>query len=111
MAEESKFERVWRVVAAIPPGSVANYGQIAKLSGLGRGARIVAYALRASPHELELPWHRVVNAKGGISLPPGGGGRLQRERLREEGVRVVGYSVDMARFRWEPDLDEQIFGI
>jgi len=61
-------ERICNVVARIPAGRVATYGQVAQLAGLGGQARLVGYALYAS--DRPLPWHRVINARGAIS-PPG----------------------------------------
>lgn len=82
------LERIWREVAAIPRGQVASYGVIARRAGLPRRARLVGHALKVAPDELRLPWHRVVNARGAISLPADSpAGRLQRELLEREGVR------------------------
>ena len=102
-----RYERVWRTVAEIPRGSVATYGQIADLAGLGRGARLVGYALRAAPAGAALPWHRVINAQGQISFPPQSPAyREQRRRLEEEGIEFLGKRVDLGTYRWRPSLDE-----
>jgi len=100
-AEPGAEERIWLVVASIPRGTVASYGQVAALAGLPRGARRVGRCLAALPSDTRLPWHRVVNAAGGISLP-GPSGRRQRQLLRDEGVAFKGERVDLARFRWTP---------
>jgi methylated-DNA-protein-cysteine methyltransferase-like protein len=102
--EIDKAHRIWQVVAAIPPGKVASYGQVAALAGLGRGARQVGRALRELPGDSRLPWHRVINARGRISLPTGSRGhREQRERLLAEGVVVQeGGRIDLARYGWRP---------
>ena len=92
-------ERIWQVVADIPPGSVASYGQVAELAGLPGGARRVGRCLSRLPSETRLPWHRVVNAAGGISLP-GAAGQRQRERLIAEGVAFDGDRVDLRHCRW-----------
>lgn len=97
--EGSPAERVWRVVASIPAGRVATYGQIAELAGLPRGARRVGRVLAALPADSRLPWHRVINAAGRISLP-GAVGARQRRLLREEGVRLRGGRVDLRRYGW-----------
>ncbi len=99
-----RWERVWAVVRRVPRGRVATYGQIAALAGLAGQARQVGYALHALPWEGIAPWHRVVNARGAISLPPGGGGDVtQRLRLEREGVRFDGRGrIDLARFGWRP---------
>jgi methylated-DNA-protein-cysteine methyltransferase-like protein len=78
---------IWQVVAAIPPGRVATYGQVAEKAGLSRAARRVGYALRGLPNNTRIPWHRVVNAQGRISLPEGSKPyATQRDRLEREGV-------------------------
>lgn len=89
------------MLAQVPPGQVVSYGQLAELAGLGRAARWVGRALSQLPEGSRLPWHRVVAANGRISLPPDApSGRLQRERLRQEGLLLVDDRVDMRRHRW-----------
>ena len=98
-------------MAAIPPGRVAAYGQIADLAGMPGAARQVGRALRAAPDDLDLPWHRVLLANGRIALPPDcEAGREQVRRLRAEGLHVSRRRVDMRRCRWSPSLDEIIWG-
>jgi methylated-DNA-protein-cysteine methyltransferase-like protein len=99
----SARERIWQVVAAIPPGKVASYGQIARLAGLGRGARQVGHTLRQLPNGSTLPWHRVINSQGKISLPTGSAGAtLQRERLEAEGVEfTLAGKVKLNQFGWD----------
>ena len=96
------MERIWRVVAAIPRGRVATYGQVAELAGLPGHARQVGYALHALRDGSALPWHRVVNAAGAISLRAVPGFELeQRIRLEAEGVSFNARGrVPLARFRW-----------
>jgi len=101
MDEPTPEERIWQVVASIPCGTVATYGQVAELAGLHGGARRVGRCLARLPGDTRLPWHRVVNASGGISLP-GSSGNRQRRRLRNEGVRFRGNRVDFALCRWDP---------
>ncbi len=97
--------RIWQVVALIPPGTVATYGDVAAHSGMPRGARRVGRALRALPKGTSLPWHRVINARGCLSLPPtSAAGRLQRRRLEAEGIRFnEGQRIDLRRYRWRPE--------
>ncbi len=98
-----RYPRIYAVVRRIPRGRVATYGQVAELAGLGRAARQVGYALHALPSGTALPWHRVINAAGRISLPPTAGGLEQRFRLLEDGVAVDGQGrVSLARHRWRP---------
>ncbi len=75
------FEAVYAVVRQIPAGKVVSYGQIARWLGWERGARTVGWALRSAPSDV--PWHRVVNGRGAISLFEG---EEQRLRLEAEGV-------------------------
>jgi len=77
---------VIEIISAIPEGKVISYGQIATLAGNHRAARQVSWILRSSSGKFNLPWQRVVNSKGGISLPEQDGGRLQRTLLEKEGV-------------------------
>lgn len=81
-------ERIWLAVAAIPPGRVSTYGRVAAAAGLPRGARRVGRALGALPAESAIPWHRVINARGVLSLA-GRAGQEQRRRLQAEGVHVT----------------------
>ncbi len=100
------LERIWKAVAAIPRGRVASYGGIARRAGLPRRARLVGHALKVAPDALKLPWHRVVNAQGRISLPAGSKAhRLQRRLLEAEGVRFVNGRVNRAARDAEADLD------
>lgn len=97
------FARIHAVVLRIPPGCVATYGQVAAEAGFARRARLAGQALAATPPGLDLPWHRVVNAQGRISLPPGSPGhREQARRLQAEGVRFRGARIDLERFGWRP---------
>ena len=82
------MRRIWETIADIPAGCVANYGQVAEIAGIPRGARQVGYALRHIPDDMKLPWHRVVQASGRSAFDPNSRayGR-QRDRLANEGVR------------------------
>lgn len=80
---------IWRAIAAIPAGCWASYGEVARRAGLPRGARLVGFALKRAPPELDLPWHRVVAAGGRIAFPKGSrNGAEQARRLGREGVTV-----------------------
>ena len=96
------YARIYAVVRRIPRGRVATYGQIAELAGLPGHARQVGYALHALPDATAVPWHRVVNASGGVSCRRRGGGELtQRLRLEAEGVGFdLRGRVKLARVRW-----------
>ena len=83
------FQEIWAVVGAIPRGSVSTYGAVARAAGLPGRARMAGRALRESPKELKLPWHRVVGAGGKIVFPSTSvNHREQARRLRAEGVVV-----------------------
>ncbi len=77
--------RVIALIRNIPPGQVSTYGRIAALAGSPRSARQVARLLHSVSEKRNLPWHRVINAAGGISLS-GPEGKLQRQLLEAEGV-------------------------
>ncbi len=95
------LEKIKKTIAKVPHGKVATYGGIAKIAGFPGAARQVVWALRASSG---LPWHRIVGAKGKISLT-GEAGFEQRMRLEMEGVRFNGPRVDMAECEWKPNRD------
>jgi methylated-DNA-protein-cysteine methyltransferase-like protein len=94
------------VVRRIPRGRVATYGQVAELAGLRGHARQVGYALHATPDHVRIPWQRVVNAKGEISLrAESGGGNLQAALLEAEGVTFdANGRIDLERYRWKPRI-------
>ena len=84
------LEAIWQVVCAIPRGQAATYGTVARAAGLPGRARLTGFALRNSPPELNLPWHRVVGAGGRIVFPSGTREhREQARRLRAEGIAVT----------------------
>lgn len=95
-------ERVYDLVAAIPAGRVATYGQIARSLGAPRSARRVGQALSQLPPDRSVPWHRVVNRAGRISERwPVGRMDRQAQLLRDEGVDFeAGGQIDLSRFRW-----------
>ncbi len=92
---------IWQVVAMIPEGKVATYGQIARLIGFPRHSRMVGTTLRRLPSDTRLPWFRVVNASLRISQR-GGGEARQRALLEAENVTFIGNRIPAA-YRWEAD--------
>ena len=112
MPVNESYRKIWQQAALIPAGQVASYGQLARLAGLPRrAARMVGRALGAAPAEMQLPWHRVVNAQGKISIPKEGKGfDRQCTLLEQEGIEVRDGQLDMDKYRWEPSLDEMIWG-
>lgn len=96
---------IFDVVRRIPRGRVATYGQVARLAGFPRHARLVGYALHALPERNDVPWHRVVNAQGRISPRSDRMGRedLQRLMLEDEGIRFSRDGVlSLSRYQWHP---------
>ncbi|MFM7677109.1 MAG: MGMT family protein [Synechococcus sp.] len=107
MTEPGFDERVRAAVGRIPHGQVATYGQIAELIGAYGCARQVGWALRRLPLPSPVPWHRVVNAQGRISLSPSreGSDWMQRQLLLEEGIPVDGEGrLPLRRYLWKAPL-------
>jgi methylated-DNA-protein-cysteine methyltransferase-like protein len=104
MAASPSYTRIYAAVRRIPRGRVATYGQIADLAGLPGHARQVGYALHALPSTTTVPWHRVINAKGEVSLRSARGyDQEQRLRLEREGVEFNARGrVDLPAVRWKP---------
>lgn len=97
-------KHVKEAIKQIPEGKVATYGQIASMSGNYRAARQVAWVLHSSSEKDNLPWHRVINGKGEISLPPGNGFEEQKHRLQKEGVVFDKKNrINLERFLWDPE--------
>lgn len=95
------FNKFYEIISKIPKGKVATYGQIAALAGHPRSARMVGWALRALHHESPLPWHRVINSKGRISLPENSEGLLQKFLLEAEGVVFDQQGqVNLEQYQW-----------
>ena len=91
------------VIRRIPKGWVATYGQVAALAGFPRRARLVGRVLQDLDPASDIPWHRVVNAKGEVSYASSrnGGDVVQRHLLEREGVQFDERNrFDLERFRW-----------
>ncbi len=92
----------------VPEGRVVTYGQLAALAGRRGSARQVGYILAALPDSTDLPWHRVINARGEVSRRGSGGGipeGFQRHLLEEEGIEFDQRGrIDLDRYRWEPNV-------
>ena len=97
------YERIYRAVRRIPRGRVSTYGDVAERAGLEGRARQVGYALHALSSGSGIPWHRVVNARGEISLRSGSDSHeLQRMLLEAEGIEFDGRGrIDLLRYRWK----------
>jgi len=100
------YLRIWRTVVRIPEGKVASYGTIARLSGFPRQGRLAGYALHRIPGGMGIPWYRVINARGRISLP-GRRGETQERLLKAEGIVFTRGRIDMEKFAWRPGSGER----
>ena len=99
--------KVIRLIKSIPRGKVATYGQIAFLAGLYPSVRRVVWILHSCSEKERLPWHRVVNRQGAISLKPGAGYEKQREMLEREGIVFDERDrIDLERYLWEPEIED-----
>lgn len=88
------------VIRAIPKGKVASYGQVAEMAGFPGRARLVGYILRKLPNDSRLPWHRVLNSQGKLSLD-GPSAQEQQCRLENDGVSLYKGKVARSYF-WQP---------
>lgn len=106
----SAYENIYAIVRQIPVGQVATYGQIADLAGLFGKARMVGYALyRVDTRSLDIPWHRVVNAKGEISHSPlrHGTDFRQRSLLEQEGIKFSPQGkINLQDYQWRKQLGD-----
>lgn len=102
----SCYPKIYDVVRLIPYGQVATYGQVADLAGLMGKPRVVGYALFRVTTSTDIPWHRVVNAKGEVSRSSlrDGNDDLQQLLLQEEGIAFVKRKLDLKKYRWKPDF-------
>jgi methylated-DNA-protein-cysteine methyltransferase-like protein len=102
---DSSRDRIYAQVRRVPRGKVATYGQIARLAGLEGQARQVGYAMAAVPSSSTVPWHRVLNAQGRVSMRSEGpgGSIIQQQLLEREGIVFdAGGRVALSRFGWKP---------
>jgi methylated-DNA-protein-cysteine methyltransferase-like protein len=114
-AKSSDFDNwvkaVWHVVNGIPRGHVLTYGEVARLAGMSRAARRVSQAMRRAPRGMKLPWHRVINAQGKISIPEDSPGhQRQKDLLEREGVVFLNGRIDLERFGYQGALDQLLWG-
>lgn len=97
----SVFQRIYEVVAKIPYGKVATYGQVALLAGNPRWSRVVGYALHSNPDPSRIPCHRVVDRFGSVSKAFAfGGENMQIKLLEQEGVILKDGRVELAVYQW-----------
>ena len=98
-----KRESIWQVVHMIPSGKVDTYGQVAALAGLPKAARFAGSSLKGLPTATRIPWHRVINAQGRISLPKTSPSyKKQLQRLKEEDVLIQNGRIALKDYQWKP---------
>jgi methylated-DNA-protein-cysteine methyltransferase-like protein len=99
-----RYSDIHEIISRIPRGRVATYGQIAEMAGIPGQARRVGYALSALAEGSAVPWQRVLNAKGEISMRSHSGSEsLQKKLLRSEGITFDRNGrVPLDRFQWRP---------
>jgi methylated-DNA-protein-cysteine methyltransferase related protein len=102
----SCYPKIYSVVKQIPYAKVATYGQVAELAGLIGKPRVVGYALFRVTANDDIPWHRVVNAKGEVSRSSlrDGNDDLQQLLLEQEGIVFNKRKLDLQKYRWRPNL-------
>ena len=97
--------KVKKIINSIPKGTVATYGQIALLAGHPKGARLVSFILHSCSEKYQLPWHRIVNQKGMISLKKGHGYEIQYKLLKEEGICFDNKeTIDLEKYGWKFEI-------
>lgn len=104
----SAYNVIYEIVRQIPQGKVATYGQVADLSNLYGKARLVGYALYRVDKNSDIPWHRVINAKGEISYSSlrHGADYLQRSLLEQEGIKFSpAGKVNLKEYLWHPPAE------
>ncbi len=95
-------ESLWQLVAAIPPGQVASYGQLARLAGYPGHARYVGTTLNRLPKGTTLPWFRVLRSSGELAFPPHSAAwKRQKTLLEAEGVKFKGLKVPLKQYQWQ----------
>ena len=94
-------KQVIEIIKKIPAGKVATYGQIANLAGNNKAARQISRILHSSSDKYDLPWHRVINSQGKISMRSGDGLEMQKAMLESEGIRVIKDRIDLVKYKWE----------
>ena len=103
MQSKELAQYILTVVSLIPVGKVATYGHVAQLAGLPKHARLVGYVLKHMDEDVDLPWHRVMNSQGRISLNKldESANNIQQQKLLEEGVVVIAGKVDLKKYQWK----------
>lgn len=98
---------ILEIVQCIPYGQVASYGQVARLAGVPRHARLVGKVLSNLADDSEIPWHRVINSAGKVTHTRANeyGENIQILKLRQEGILVINKSIDLKKSQWNGYVD------
>lgn len=100
--QASLKEQIWQIIASIPKGCVATYGQIARISGHPGHSRYVGTTLKNLPHDTKIPWFRVINAKGELSFTSDTEAYArQREKLESEGLVFKNNKLSLKVYQWK----------
>jgi methylated-DNA-protein-cysteine methyltransferase-like protein len=108
LKKPNNYELIWETVKQIPKGKVASYGDIATLSGLIGQQRLVGYALHNLPRNSGVPWQRVINSQGKISLSKNTGSYArQKKLLKQEGIIFEKEKIDLEKFGIMQSLEKE----
>ncbi|MEX2958032.1 MGMT family protein [Acinetobacter baumannii] len=104
LSQYELHRQILEVIALIPYGKVATYGQVARMAGLPKHARLVGYVLKHLEADHQVPWHRVINSQGKISLSKFNekGENIQQLKLETEGIYLLNGKVNLKQFAWQP---------
>ncbi|MCP3876270.1 MAG: MGMT family protein [Desulfobacteraceae bacterium] len=95
-------QKALQIIRSIPEGKILTYGRIAAFAGKSNGARQISRLLHSMSQKHDLPWHRVVNAHGKISLKPSYGYELQKALLESEGIKFsLNDTIDLKKYLWK----------
>ncbi len=100
-------ERAIHIIKQIPPGKVMTYGQVAALAGSPRGARQVVRILHSMSKKYNLPWHRVINSKGIISIRDDESHTIQILSLQSEGIQVCDGTINLEVYQYHPSMHSE----
>jgi methylated-DNA-protein-cysteine methyltransferase-like protein len=101
--KQERKEAIYLALAQIPKGKVITYGNLAKLAGMPNGARLAGRLMCELPDQSNLPWHRVINAQGRLSLPVGSEGyREQLQRLQKDGIDINNGKIKLSIYGYNP---------
>jgi len=97
------------IIRNIPEGRVLTYGMVAALAGKPRGARQISRILHSMSKKYDLPWHRIVNSKGKISLKQSRGYELQKALLESEGIKFSKTdTIDLKLYSWNMSIVDSL---